>query len=134
MTQYSAMLDTNVVSHLIRFPRGAVRAGLLGLPTVACVSLVTACELRFGARKVNSRRLDAQIDDILSVIETVAMGPEIIPHYAATRSKLEKQGTPIGPNDLLIAAHALALDLTLVTGNVREFSRVPGLRVENWLD
>jgi tRNA(fMet)-specific endonuclease VapC len=134
MMPYAAMLDTNIVSHLIRVPDGPVRQRLLALPAAACVSLVTACELRFGARKVDSRRLDAEITDILSVIETVPMGLEIIPHYAALRSELESQGRPIGSADLFIAAHALALDLTLITANIREFSRVPNLRVENWLD
>jgi tRNA(fMet)-specific endonuclease VapC len=134
MTPYEMMLDTNIISHLMRFPYGPVRERLLATPSAACVSVVVVCELRFGARRVNSRRLDAQITDILSVIDTVSIGPEIVPHYAGTRASLERQGTPIGSTDLLIAAHALALDVTLVTANIREFSRVPNLRVENWLD
>jgi tRNA(fMet)-specific endonuclease VapC len=134
MTSHAAILDTNIVSHLIRFPEGPVRRRLLASKASVCVSIVTACELRFGARRIKSRLLDAQITDILSVVEPVAMGLEVIPVYADIRSVLEAQGRPIGPDGLLIAAHALALDLTLVTANVREFSRVPNLRVENWLD
>ena len=134
MTAYAAMLDTNIVSHLIRVPDGPVRRRLVMLPTSACVSVVVACELRFGAKKVRSARLDAQISDIFRVVPVVPMDEGVIAHYAATRAHLERAGEPIGPTDLLIAAHALALDLTLVTANIREFARVPGLRVENWLD
>jgi tRNA(fMet)-specific endonuclease VapC len=74
------------------------------------------------------------ISDFISFVPVVAFEHRADEVYAEIRSWLEARGTPIGPNDLFIAAHALSLDLTLVTGNLREFSRVPGLRVENWLD
>lgn len=69
-----------------------------------------------------------------TLFDTLPLDDAVISHYCATRLALERIGKPIGPNDLFIAAHALALDLPLVTDNLREFSRVPGLRVENWLD
>ena len=66
-------------------------------------------------------------------MEILPIKPPTDARYAEIRLTLEKAGTPIGPNDLWIAAHALALDFTLVTDNITKFSRVPGLRVENWL-
>jgi len=96
-------------------------------------SIVVAAELRFGAEKSGSRKLADRVDLILSAVEVLPLEPPADRHYREIRQQLTRQGTPIGPNDLLIAAHALALDLTVVTANSREFSRVPRLRVENWL-
>jgi tRNA(fMet)-specific endonuclease VapC len=98
------------------------------------VSIVTAAELLFGARRVGSSRLERDLSAILSVVPPLAFEEPADSTYADIRSTLEARGTPIGPNDLFIAAHALSLDLTLVTANIREFSRVPDLKVENWLD
>lgn len=92
-----------------------------------------ACELRFGAVKSGSNRLIQQLESILAVFPVLPLELSVAHHYAAIRTHLEKTGTPIGPNDLLIAAHALALNLTLVTANTREFERVPTLSLENWL-
>ena len=91
------------------------------------------CELRFGAAKNGSLRLVQQLEHIFEVLPILSLEPPVDQHYAAIRTHLEQKGTPISPNDLLIAAHALVLNLTLVTANVREFERLPGLRVENWL-
>ena len=74
-----------------------------------------------------------QIETILAVIPVFEMPSDIATYYGQIRVELEKLGTPIGPNDLIIAAHGLASDLTVVTGNEKEFRRVQGLRVENWL-
>jgi tRNA(fMet)-specific endonuclease VapC len=71
---------------------------------------------------------------LLEVLDVLPLDIDTDSHYAEIRVKLEAAGTPIGPNDLLIAAHARSLDLILVSANVREFSRVPGLSVENWLE
>ena len=92
-----------------------------------------ACELRFGAVKSGSSRLIQQLERILEVLPVLPLEPPADQHYAAIRTHLEQAGTSIDPNDLLIAAHALALDLTLVTANTREFERVPNLSLENWL-
>lgn len=128
------MLDTDILSDLIRRPRGtaADRIASAGEHSV-CTSVVVAAELRFGAEKPGSSRLAARVDLILSALEVLPLEPPADRHYGRIRQRLASQGQAIGPNDLLIAAHALALDLTVVTANIREFSRVPGLGVENWL-
>lgn len=100
----------------------------------AAVSIVVASEIRFGLAKSGSRRLAERMSQILDRIEILPLEPPTDEHYAEIRNTLERAGTPIGPNDLLIAAHARALELVIVTGNAREFSRVPGLEVENWLE
>jgi len=128
------LLDTNIVSDLVRHPAGAVmqRIARLGAEQV-CISIIVACEVRFGAAKSGSQRLARQVELVLGQLESLPLEAPVEEHYADIRNVLERAGTPIGPNDLLIAAHARALGLTLVTDNVREFSRVPGLAVENWL-
>ena len=128
------LLDTNVLSDLIRHPGGTVAKHIatVGEKSVS-TSVIVAAELRFGAAKSGSKTLSERIDLILSASIVLPFEPPADRHYARIRQHLARQGTPIGPNALLIAAHALALDLTVVTGNEREFARVPGLRVENWL-
>lgn len=129
------MLDTNVVSDAIKHPAGRVGGRLSELGSgVACISMLTAAELRFGARKVGSARIWQKISDFIELVPALPFEHPAEEAYADIRAALETAGRPIGPTDLFIAAHALALDLTLVTANGREFSRVPGLRVENWLD
>ncbi|MFN8644507.1 MAG: type II toxin-antitoxin system VapC family toxin [Candidatus Binatia bacterium] len=128
------LLDTNVLSHLLRHPGGAVRERITVVGEEAvCTSIIVACELRYGAAKKGSSPLATRVDEILSVIEVLPIDHGVDIKYGEIRTTLEKAGTPIGANDYLIAAHALATDLTLVTENVGEFSRVPGLAVENWL-
>ena len=128
------LLDTNVLSDIVRNPRGAVAAQIerTGEDTV-CTSIVAAAELRYGAIKSNSAKLAQRVDLILSALEILPLETPADHEYAALRHRLAREGTIIGPNDLLIAAHALAAGLTVVTANVGEFSRVPGLKVENWL-
>lgn len=129
------LLDTNIVSDLVRHPSGTVTAHIaqLGAEQV-CISIIVACEARFGAAKSGSRRLAEQMERVLGQLETLPLETPVEEHYADIRNTLERTGMPIGPNALLIAAHARVLGLTLVTDNMREFSRVPGLGVENWLD
>ena len=128
------MLDTNIVSDLVRSPQGRVfdRIAALGGDNM-CISIVTAAELRYGCAKKGSPRLLAQIEAILGSIEILPFDVPAEPEYGGIRAELEAAGKPIGPNDLLIAAHACASDVTLVTANVSEFERVRGLRTENWL-
>lgn len=128
------LLDTNIVSDLVRHPAGTVTGHIarLGVEHI-CISIIVACEARFGAAKSGSQRLARQLELVLDQLEMLPLESPVEEHYADIRGTLERAGTPIGPNDLLIAAHARALGLTLVTANVREFSRVPGLAVENWL-
>ncbi len=128
------LLDTNIVSDLIRNPQGRVADQIKRVGEDAvCVNPVVAGEIRFGVLKRRSDKLARQAERILRAIRTVEIKSPTEVHYAAIRWALEKAGTPIGPNDLWIAAHAKALDMTVVTANEAEFSRVEGLRVENWL-
>jgi len=129
------MLDTNIVSHIMRYPVGPAgnRVAMLS-PGIACMSIITSAELRFGARKVGSQKLWQKIEEFSEYVSVLPFEHPAELIYAEIRTDLERRGVPIGAHDMLIAAHALSLDLTLVTANIREFARVPGLRVENWLD
>lgn len=129
------MLDTNVASAAMRSPLGPLWDRLETFaPEDVCMSVVTSAELRFGIERVGSVRLLRQFEMLLEVFVVLPLAVPSDETYGRIRADLERAGTPIGANDLLIAAHALALDLTLITANIREFSRVPNLRVENWLD
>ena len=134
MTMHRYLLDTNILSDLLRSPQGRIakRIAKVGEARV-CTSILVASELRFGAAKRASPRLDAQLEAVLSALDVLPYEKPADQRYAELRRDLEKSGRLIGPNDMLIAAHALALDLTVVTGNAKEFSRVAGLAVENWL-
>ncbi len=127
-------LDTNIVSHLLREPAGHVteRIRTVGLTNIA-VSIIVAAELKFGAVKRNSKTLTAGIKSFLARTPVLPLEAPADDVYGQLRTRLERTGNPIGALDMLIAAHAMALDATLVTGNEREFSRVEGLKVENWL-
>ena len=133
MTAPRYLLDTNVISDLVREPQGrvAVKIAEVG-EAVVCTSIVVAAELRFGAAKRGSERLSAQVDAILSAMDILPLEAPADHTYARLRWALEQSGRMIGPNDLLIAAHALASGCVLVTANVDEFSRVPDLAVEDW--
>jgi tRNA(fMet)-specific endonuclease VapC len=134
MVDFRYLLDTNILSDLLRNPSGRVarRLAVVGEATV-CTSIVVACELRYGAAKKGSPALSERVSALLGSLEVLPLEKESDRHYAEIRSHLARMGEPIGPNDLLIAAHTLALDLTLVTDNVKEFARVPRLPIENWL-
>jgi tRNA(fMet)-specific endonuclease VapC len=131
------LLDTNIVSDLVRNPSGLVAAALTAKQadpgSVIVTSIVVVCESRFGVRRKGSRRLEEQVEEVLSQITILPLGDGVDLHYAEARLQLEREGRPIGANDLLIAAHTLALGAVLVTDNVREFERVKGLQLENWL-
>lgn len=131
---YQYLLDTNILSDLIKHPSGVVarRIAEVGEEQI-CTSIIVVCELRFGVEKSGSRRLADSLEQILGAIEILPLEIPCETAYAKIRTHLEQAGTPIGPNDLLIAAQALTLNLSVVTANEREFSRVPGLIVENWL-
>jgi len=99
----------------------------------AGMSVVSYCELLFGAHKSQRPAHNTRtVNHIAEAIPVVPFFADAANHYGHIRKTLEQKGTPIGPLDLLIAAHALALKLTLVTNNIREFQRVEGLRVEDW--
>jgi len=132
VTRY--MLDTNIISDLIRNPQGraAKRIAKVGEDKI-CTSIVVAAELRYGCAKSGSKRLIKAVEDLLGEIGVLPFDVPADAEYGAIRAELEEAGTPIGSNDLLIAAHACAAGATIVTANADEFKRVHGLKVENWL-
>jgi len=131
------LLDTNILIYLIKNHPPAIAQRVDALPEDdrLCMSFVTWAELLKGAERSTRKQ------DVLRRLETLARhvaviypsGPAICEHYAAQFTRLKDGGTPIGANDLWIACHALAERATLVTHNVREFQRVDGLRVEDWV-
>ena len=128
------LLDTNILSDLIRHPQGIVaqRIAVVGEAAV-CTSIVVVCELRYGAAKKSSPRLTEQVNAVIAAMDVLPYDTPVDQAYAEIRQHLAAYGQPIGPNDLLIASHALAVKAILVSANVGEFSRVPGLIVHNWL-
>ena len=135
MENHRYLLDTNILSHLIRNPSGPVFNYLESiLPATACTSIIVSAEIHYGLHKGASDKLRTQAEKVLEVMDILPLEKPVDTYYGEIRALLNRKGTPIGGNDLFIAAHALALDLTLVTANVREFSRVPKLRIENWLE
>lgn len=134
---HTYLLDTNVISHVMRNPTGLVAQRIFGREehegnSGVCTSLVVQCELLFGLHKLPNPKWERQYHRAMASITVEPLDQEVVAHYATVRAYLEAKGQPIGPNDTLIAAHALALGATLVTADV-EFTRVPGLKVENWL-
>ena len=128
------LLDTDHVSQLVKDADSSAALRLLRVGTDrVCTSIIVAAELRFGAAKRQSARLKADLDAILRTLRVQPFEAPADAVYGELRSDLETRGRPIGGNDMLIAAHALALDCVLVTGNAREFKAVRGLRTENWL-
>ena len=135
MTAWQVMLDTNIVSHIMRYPSSAAAARMAEYkPDQLAISSVVLSELLFGASKASSKKLLAQVNFVLQTTAVLSFDDMAAAQYGDIRAHLERKGTPIGGNDIFIAAHALALDVTLITDNIREFSRVPDLRIENWLD
>jgi tRNA(fMet)-specific endonuclease VapC len=132
VTRY--MLDTNILSDLIRNPQGkaARRIAKAGEDNV-CTSIIVAAELRYGCEKSGSTKLRKAVEDLLGEIDVLPLETPADADYGAIRTRLEAAGTPIGGNGLLIAAHARALGATIVTANTQEFRRVRGVKVENWL-
>lgn len=128
------LLDTNVVSDLVRNPQGRVaqRIHEVGEARV-CTSIIVAAELRYGATKKGSQRLSAQLEAILGALDVLPFEAPADAVYGVLRARLEKAGRPIGGNDLLIAAQATVLGYAIVTDNEREFARIDKLACENWL-
>lgn len=128
------LLDTNVNSDLIRHPRGAVWSWLEEVSNEQiATSIIVAAQLRLGAAKKRSPALEAKVEEMLGSLSVLPLDEPADRAYGQLRASLESAGTPISNNDMLIAAHALALGAVLVTDNVGEFSRIDGLAVENWL-
>ncbi|XXT17060.1 PIN domain-containing protein [Sorangium sp. So ce429] len=127
------MLDTDTVSFALRgFGRVSTRL-LERKPSEICMSVITLAELRYGADRRSSRKLHAIIDAFAAGVTVVSFDEAVAAQFGVVAATRVRQGTPIGEFDALIAAHALALDLTLVTNNTKHFSRVDGLRIDNWV-
>lgn len=128
------LLDTNIVSDLVRHPQGRVAEHIREIgETQVCTSIIVAAELRYGAAKKASPRLTAQLKAVLNALDIVSFEAPADTTYGMLRIRLEAAGQPIGGNDLLIAAQAVTFGYILVTDNEREFTRIEELRVENWL-
>lgn len=131
------LLDTNILSDLLRNPQGFVASKIATLSVAErdglATSVIVAAEMRYGAAKRRSPNLSSRVEQMLDAVDILPLEPDADRHYGFIRAALEEEGMIIGANDLLIAAHAIALDAVLVTDNVGEFGRIPGLRIENWL-
>jgi tRNA(fMet)-specific endonuclease VapC len=128
------LLDTNIVSDLVRNPQGRAAEHIhrVGEAQV-CTSIIVAAELRYGAAKRGSPRLARQLQAVLGALDVLPFAAPADRAYGEIRTRLEQTGRPIGGNDLLIAAQAMALGCTIVTDNEAEFARIDGLIHENWL-
>ena len=131
------LLDTNILSDMMRLPEGVAAQRFFEVaqknPKARfCTSVIVQCELLFGIRRRTDSRWQSRYERVLDSVDVLPLTPDSCSHYAALRSHLETAGTPIGPNDMLIAAHALTVGAMLVSADA-EFLRVPGLEVENWL-
>jgi tRNA(fMet)-specific endonuclease VapC len=132
LTRY--LLDTNIVSDLIRNPQGRAAKRIAKVDeNNICTSIIVAAELRYGCAKSGSKKLLKAVEDLLGEIDVLPFDVPADAQYGRIRSELEASGARIGGNDLLIAAHARSIGATIVTANVGEFQRVPGLSVANWL-
>ncbi len=131
---FEYMLDTDICSYLMKGKSETLVARLQSVPVSAiCMSAITKSEILFGiAVSPRPQKDRAAFDFLIQHVQVHDYPAGAADAYGEIRAALKSQGTLIGPNDLLIAAHARFLGLTLVTNNLREFSRVPGLKVENW--
>jgi tRNA(fMet)-specific endonuclease VapC len=130
------MLDTDISSYIMKRSHDAVLRRLQKVPVGdVCISAITKSELLYGVELSPQRSRDqAALDAYLRHVEVLEYPDEAALHYAQIRAALKLSGTMIGANDLLIAAHARSLGLTLVTNNTREFGRVQNLHIENWTE
>ncbi|KRB23681.1 MULTISPECIES: type II toxin-antitoxin system VapC family toxin [Mesorhizobium] len=129
------MLDTNVISDMIRNPAGKAASAMVREGDAAvCTSIVVASELRYGCARKGSAKLLKKVEDLLAEIPVLPLDVSVDAEYGALRAELEAADQPIGHNDLFIAAHACVLGTTLVTANVGKFARIRKLKVENWLE
>ena len=133
MLQY--MLDTNICIYVIKNYPPKLRERFNRLAEQLCMSSITLAELLYGAEK-SARRLEnlQAVEQFSARLEVLAFSPKAAVHFGQIRADVERLGKPVGPLDMLIGAHARAEGLIIVTNNVREFQRLPGVRVENWVD
>jgi tRNA(fMet)-specific endonuclease VapC len=132
MPQY--MLDTNTCIYVLKNRPPALRERFNSLAGQLCISSIALAELHFGAEK-SARRLESleAIEQFSARLEVLPFPPKAAAHFGQLRAHVERIGQPVGPLDLLIGAHARAEGLIVVTNNAREFQRLPGVQVENWI-
>lgn len=136
MSSLRYLLDTNICIYIAkqRPPSVAARFAKLATGSVG-MSLITYGELRYGAEKSSQRASTLErLERLQSMIPVITPDAAVGERYGAIRAFLERAGTPIGNNDLWIAAHALSLGVTLISNNTREFERVPKLKLDNWVE
>ena len=136
MSALRYLLDTNICIYIAkqRPPSVAARFAKLAAGSVG-MSLITYGELRYGAEKSSQRGSTLEkLERLKSIIPVITPDAAVGERYGAIRAHLERAGTPIGNNDLWIAAHALSLGVTLISNNLREFERVPKLKLDNWVE
>jgi len=126
------MLDTDISSYIIKRRPATLLERFEKHGETLNVSVITAAELRFGAEKAGRPKLGELIEAYLDRLAILDWTDDVTPHYARIRSQLERSGKPIGNMDLLIASHAVSQGMTVVTNNLKHFSNVPGLNVEEW--
>ena len=128
------LLDTNIVSDLVRNPQGRAAEHIRRVGEAqVCTSVIVAAELRYGATKRGSPRFARQLEAVLGILDVLPLTAPADRVYGEIRARLEEIGRPIGGNDLLVAAQTLALGYTIVTSNEAEFAGIGGLLRENWL-
>jgi tRNA(fMet)-specific endonuclease VapC len=129
------MLDTNIISDMIRNPAGKAASAMVREGDAAvCTSIVVACELRYSCARKGSAKLLRKVEELLAEIPVLPLDVPVDTEYGALRAELEAIGQPIGHNDLFIAAHACVLGTILVTANMGEFTRIRKLKIENWME
>lgn len=131
------LIDTNILSDMMRDPEGRTAQRFRQIMQVAenarlCTSVIVQCELLFGIRRRTNPRWAVHYKRVVESVDVLPLESNVVSHYASLRTILKSAGTPMSANDMFIAAHALALDATLVSADAA-FARVPGLKVENWL-
>ena len=128
------MLDTNICIDVMKTYPQNLREKFNALAEQLCISSITLGELHYGAEKSARRELNLMaIEQFVARLEVLAFGSKAAAHYGQVRAELERAGTPCGPHDMQIGAHARSEGLIVVTNNRKEFDRMSGLRVENWL-
>ncbi|GAA5542249.1 type II toxin-antitoxin system VapC family toxin [Brucella sp. NBRC 113783] len=128
------MLDTNICIYVMKTYPPAVREKFNALADQLCISSITLGELHYGAEK-SARRSEnlVAIEHFVARLDVLPFGDKAAAHYGQVRAELERAGTPCGPHDMQIGAHARSEGLIVVTNNMKEFIRMPGVRVENWV-
>jgi tRNA(fMet)-specific endonuclease VapC len=129
------MLDTDICSYIMRrSPASVIRRLAKVAVSDVCISVITKAELLYGVEVSPKRRQDeVALAAFLAYVEVLDFPDEASAHYAKIRAELKVRGNMIGANDLFIAAHARSLEFTLITNNIREFKRIRGLSIDNWV-